>query len=371
MSGIKKVLVIGKSVRNIACSARKAGYTVHALDRFGDVDLQKCANKSQILEDMPEAEIHNVDESFFDADAVILGPGFEHLKFENALNNSKETMEEAGNKSKLPKKLKSMDIPHPETCSLDRSIDMVFPLILKPKSGSGGMKNIIVRDDTEMNIFRERNDSGEFVAQEFINGIPCSVSLICTGDEAAVVALNEQLIGIPWLTRLPFAYCGNITPFQTKFKEKMEQYAKQIANEFKLKGSNGVDFMLNDEGIKVLEVNPRFQGSIDTIELAFDFNVFDAHVRSFFGELPEPHIAKCFAAKNIIYADRELVIEKTLSDALIKCMKKGQAADIPCQGIKVLADEPITTVLATERNRETVLETVSKYAGFIKSKTEA
>lgn len=370
MKDIIKVLVIGNSVRNIACSARKAGYTVYAVDRFGDVDMQNCANKSQILEDIPADILHNIDETFFNADAVILGPGFEHLKFENTLNNSREVMEEAGNKSKLPKKLKSMGIPYPETCSIDRSNNMVFPLMLKPKSGSGGMRNIIIRDEAEMNIFRERNDSSEFVAQEFIDGIPCSASVISTGDEAAVVALNEQLIGIPWLTSLPFAYCGNITPFQTRFKEKMEQYAIQIALEFKLKGSNGVDFMLTDEGIRVLEVNPRFQGSIDTIELSSQLNVFDAHVKSFYGELPESHKPGCFAAKNIIYADRGLVIKKTLSDALIKYMKKGHAVDIPRPGIKVLKDEPITTVLATEIDRKTVLEKVSEYARFIRGKTE-
>ena len=286
MTGVKKVIIIGNSVRSIACSARRAGYTVYALDRFGDMDTQKCANQVQIIENMDERELQRNIRSFGDADAFVLGPGFEHLKFENALNNPEKIMQEAGNKSKLPKKLYSMGIPHPETESIDQADVLGFPLMVKPISGSGGMKNIIFRNDVELNLFRKRGDSHEFIAQEFIEGIPCSASIISTGDEAVVVAVNEQLIGIQRLTRLPFAYCGNVTPFETKFRDEMVKYSKQIAIEFKLRGSNGVDFMLTDKGVYVIEINPRFQGSIDTVELSTGLNIFDAHIKSFSGELP-------------------------------------------------------------------------------------
>jgi predicted ATP-grasp superfamily ATP-dependent carboligase len=243
MTGIKKVIVIGNSVRTIACSAKRAGYTVYAIDRFGDVDMQKCATKMHMIENMDkdERELKRNIESFGVVDAIILGPGFEHLTFENALNNPEKIMKEAGNKSKLPKILGSLGIPHPETKPIDEADVLRFPLIVKPGSGSGGMKNIIVKNESEMNLFKKRFDSPEFIAQEFVKGIPCSASIISTGEKAVVIAVNEQLIGIPGLTRLPFAYCGNVTPFETKFREKIEEYSKYIAIEFKLRGSNGVD----------------------------------------------------------------------------------------------------------------------------------
>jgi predicted ATP-grasp superfamily ATP-dependent carboligase len=370
MTGVKKVIVIGNSVRSIACSARRAGYTVYALDRFGDVDTQKCATKALIIENMDEKELKRDINSFGGADAIVLGPGFEHLEFENALNNPEERMEEAGNKSKLPEKLGSMGIPHPETEPIEKADGMEFPLMVKPISGSGGMKNIVIRNVDELNFFRRRSDSHEFIAQEFLEGIPCSASVISTGDEAVVVAVNEQLIGIPWLTRLPFAYCGNITPLETKFRQEIEEYSKQIALEFKLQGSNGIDFMLTDKGVKVIEVNPRFQGSIDTVELSTGLNIFDAHIKSFFGELPELREPRCFAAKNIIYADRKLQIKKDISDTLVKYMGMGKAADIPPSGREILPDEPVTTILATARTRKLVQVKVGRTARYIKNKTE-
>ncbi|MFZ3383000.1 MAG: ATP-grasp domain-containing protein [Candidatus Methanoperedens sp.] len=364
----KKALIIGNSVRNIACSARRAGYIVYALDRFGDVDMQKCANKAQLLGNM--SELQDMVESFGDVDAMILGPGFENLELKNTLNNTPEIANEAGDKSKLPRKLNSLGIPHPKTEEMDKADGLRFPLMIKPRAGSGGMRNIIVRNEAELDNFRNLNDPHDFIAQEFIEGLPCSASLISTGDDSSVVAINEQLIGTPWLTRIPFAYCGNITPFHTKFREEIVQYAKQIAIEFKLLGSNGVDFMVTDNGVQVIEINPRFQGSLDTVELSTGVNIFDAHVRSFEGELPHSRESTCFAAKTIIFAEKELVITKEISDTLVKCMDKGRAADIPRRGITIKPDEPITTMLATARTQKMVLYKARRSSQLIKRRTE-
>ena len=365
----KKVLIIGNSARNIACSARRAGYIVYALDRFGDLDMQKCANKAQLLGNISGLQ-DMVESTFGDADAIILGSGFENLELKNTLNNTPEIADKAGDKSKLPEKLDSLGIPHPGTRQVDKADDLGFPLMIKPGTGSGGMRNIIVRNKAELDNFRNMNDSQDFIAQEFIEGIPCSASLISTGDDSLVVAINEQLIGTPWLTRIPFGYCGNITPFHTKFREEMVEYANQIAIEFRLKGSNGVDFMVTDNGVQVIEINPRFQGSLDTVELSTGLNIFDAHLRSFEGYLPQLRKYRCFAAKTIIFAEKELVITKDISDTLVKCMDKGRAADIPRPGLTIKPDEPITTMLATARTRMTAIYKARQYSQLIKKRTE-
>lgn len=230
---------------------------------------------------------------------------------------------------------------------------------------------MIIRNGEELTLFKERSDAGEFIAQEFLEGIPCSASIISNGDDAVVVAINEQLIGVPWLTRLPFAYCGNITPFDTKYHDEMIRHARQITLEFGLLGSNGVDFILTDKGITVIEVNPRFQGSMDTVELSTGINIFDAHIKSFAGELPILKEPSCFAAKTIVYTNKKVVIDKKISDALTGCMNMGRAADIPQQGSVIHPDEPITTVLATAKTRSLVLEKVGKNSRYIKNITEA
>ncbi|MCX9013924.1 MAG: ATP-grasp domain-containing protein [Candidatus Methanoperedens sp.] len=364
-----KVLVIGRSTRNLACSAKRAGYTVFALDQFGDIDMLKCADESRIFGEVTDGELYELAESFGDVDAVVLGAGFEKQDFKNILNNPREIINVMGDKLNIAAKFKSMGIPHPETAPMDRVSGLTFPLMVKPIRGAGGILNIIVKNDDELELFMERNDTRDFMAQEFVTGIPCSASLIGNGDEAVVLALNEQLIGVPWLTRMPFAYCGNITPFHSGFDNEMTGYATQIAEEFGLVGSNGVDFIMTEDGPVVIEVNARFQGSMDTVELATGINIFQSHVQSFEGILPEPLAPSCFAARSIVFADRKMVIDNRISGILENCMEKGRAADVPRPGSVIAPDDPVATLVETGKTRDDVFGRIKKSSCYVKNLT--
>ncbi len=368
-----RILVIGNSTRSIVCSAKRAGYTVYTLDNFCDVDMRKCADSSFLLKNASRKKIYELAWTFGEMDGVILGPGFEKLEFKNVLGNSPDVAEKVNDKLNLAKELHSMGIPHPETEPLSKASGLRFPLMIKPRCGSGGMMNSVVTDEDELAAIQSRCKTSEFIAQEFVKGIPCSASLIGTGDDACVIALNEQLIGVPGLTGLPFAYCGNVTPFVMDRKSDISdviEYSEHIALEFGLIGSNGVDLIQAENGVVVIEVNPRFQGSLDTIELSCGMNVFEAHVKSFSGELPKPQKFQCFAARNILYAGKNTVVNERLYEKLIKCMKMGRAADIPEKGMIVKEDEPLTTLLETGMTRETALEKVEISAQYIKRMTE-
>jgi predicted ATP-grasp superfamily ATP-dependent carboligase len=99
---------------------------------------------------------------------------------------------------------------------------------------------------------------------------------------------------------------------------------------------------------------------MDTVEPAFGINIFDAHVKSFSGELPEVRESVCFAAKSIVYANKKTVISKKVSDTLKRRMEKGRAADVPRPGTVVSQDEPVSTMLATAKSRSAALEKVVK-----------
>ena len=249
--------------------------------------------------------------------------------------------------------------------------------MIKPVSGGGGIFNRVARNRQELltsleELYKLNPELTEqtVVIQEFLEGIPSSVSLLSTKNEALSVAVNEQLIGIPWLSRLPFAYCGNITPFRTDQAEEMEALAEELVLEFKLLGSNGVDFLVSKKGPAVLEINPRFQGSLDTVEKAMNINIFEAHVGCFRGDLPEKPEAKGFAARGIIYSDRELFIDGKLMDLILR--EKG--ADIPCQGTVAEPDGPLTSLFACTSTREEAVLSLKRGADrikvFIKNQTE-
>jgi len=380
---MQNILVIGFNTRNIVCSASRAGYTVCSIDAFRDLDLQECAHASALLECRTVKELHQLDPSWIKAqmaafglefDALVLGSGLEMLDHDSfscpVLASSSDAMQKASNKLYLSKRLEALGIPHPRCYSPEELDAVEYPVMIKPASGGGGIFNRVARSKQELlfildKFFRLDPEFTEqtVVIQDFVEGIPSSVSLLSTKNKALSVAVNEQLIGLPWLSRLPFAYCGNVTPFKTEQAEEMETLAEKLVLEFKLLGSNGVDFLVTENGPVVLEINPRFQGSLDTVEKAMSINLFAAHAGCFRGELPEKPEAKCFAARGIIYSDRELFIDRKLMDVILK--EKG--ADIPLQGAVVEPDGPLTSLFSCTPTREEAVLSLEKGAKRIKT----
>ncbi|MDR7664481.1 ATP-grasp domain-containing protein [Methanosarcina sp. Z-7115] len=380
---MQNILVIGFNTRNIACSASRAGYTVCSIDAFRDLDLQKCSYSSALLEYRTVKELHQLDVSRIKAqmnafgiefDALVPGSGLEMLDHKSfscpVLASSPDAMQKASNKLYLSKRLEALGIPHPRCYSPEELDAIEYPVMVKPASGGGGIFNRVARSRKELlTILDELSRlDPEFteetiVVQDFLEGTPSSVSLLSTKNEALPVAVNEQLIGIPWLSRLPFAYCGNVTPFRTEQAEQMEAFAEELVLEFKLIGSNGVDFLVSEKGPVVLEINPRFQGSLDTVEKAMSINLFEAHADCFRGKLPEKPDAKCFAARGVMYSDRELFIDRKLMDFILR--EKG--ADIPFQGTVAEPDGPLTSLFACTSTREEAVLSLERGANRIKA----
>lgn len=380
---MQNILVIGFNTRNVVCSASRAGYTVCSIDAFCDLDLRECAHASSFLEYRTVQELHQLEASRIKAqmanfglefDALVPGSGLEMLDHNDfscpVLASSPDAMQKASDKLYLSKKLEGLGVPHPRCYSPDELDAIEYPVMIKPVSGGGGIFNRTARSKRELlssldelQGLNPELKEDTVVIQEFLEGTPSSVSLLSTKNEALSVAVNEQLIGIPWLSRLPFAYCGNITPFRTNQAEEMEALAEELVLEFKLLGSNGVDFLASKKGPVVLEINPRFQGSLDTIEMAMDINLFEAHVGCFRGELPDKPEANGFAARGVIYSDRELFIDRKLMELILR--EKG--ADVPSQGTVVEPDGPLTSLFACTSTREEAVLSLEKEANRIRA----
>ncbi len=377
-----KILILGVNTRHIACSAARAGHTVHTLSSFNDIDLVECASKATVC-NIPD--VHNLDldeiatatSSLLSVDGVVLGPGFEHLGhwIRNIIdpkipvfNNSPETITNVSNKLWLAHKLKEMDLSHPYTMPLasmttQENWNGGYPAMIKPIMGAGGMENILVNDDDDLT--RVLNDIGvnkdKYLIQEFVNGTLVSVSVISTGHHAIAIAVNEQLAGLEWLTDMPFAYCGNITPYESEYNKLICETAIKLAIKFQLMGSNGVDFIITEQGPVVLEINPRFQGSIDTVENATGINVFQTHIDAFEGIVSAPVSYRYYSIKTIFFAPRRFIVGEKVYEYLLLCLKRGNAADVPPEGTVVEINEPVVSFMSSGESRQQVIQQVNSY----------
>lgn len=376
------VLVIGFSTRNIVCSGSRAGYNMYAIDAFCDQDTVDCCIATKELPRDLDIRGNDAVDMIFDMirrfevdfDAIVPGSGFESMDFGSlsciVMASEPERIQIVQDKFTLSRRLAELGYPHPHVYENIDDKPHKFPVMVKPRKGGGGIFNRIARNERELEeavkIILEAEPSfgrNDLMMQEFIRGVPASVSLIATKDKAVALAVNEQMIGTPWLTRMQFAYCGNITPYNGKYAEEMCNISENLISELGLLGSVGIDFIVTEDGPEIIEVNPRFQGSLDTVELATGMNLFDAHVKAFHGELPERHPNKQISAgRCIIYAEREIRLDaQVLAD-----MRQQQIADIPQPGYIALADYPVTSVLHTGANRNEVLNSLKRDSEKIK-----
>lgn len=362
-----RVLVIGVNIRHIAASACRAGHEVIAVDAFCDRDLPLWAQQNAVLSrtdwqrELPEFVKR------FQPEALLLGPGLERADLSKVpsririLNNSAEKCARVSDKLWLARWLERRGYPFIRTASSPEGLS--YPFLVKPRSGAGGVGCRIVHSPED--LFWERG----LIAQEMIEGVPASVSVIGSEGEARAIADNEQLIGASWAGAVGFRYSGNITPLvaapvassRCDMKEmvsEMREISERIVSDLELVGSNGVDFLITRDGPVAVEVNCRFQGSLDTVEAAYGINLFEAHCGSFEGTLPQvPARADRIAARALLYASRELTVD---ADLLFSW-----TSDVPHPGSRISADEPIISILSCGGDRMQALDVLKERAATI------
>ncbi|MCS7122270.1 MAG: ATP-grasp domain-containing protein [Archaeoglobaceae archaeon] len=321
----KKVLVVGSNVRNVASSARRAGYEVLAVARFVDSDLKIYCKEVHRFSSLKEAKEIAEELAERENAKVILTSSCETLKVKaELLCNDPKVSEKVCDKLNFYRTLEKAGIPYPELGDFGENT------IMKPRIGGGG---------EEVRLGNE--DRNGFIKQRFIDGIPCSVSLI-VGREITPIAVNKMIVGWKELNAKGFRYAGNITPLDVsnEVRKEIEKIAIETVSLFDLLGSVGVDFILAEKPY-VLEINPRFQGSLDTVEWSCDVNLFKMHVMAFEGKKVEKPKLKRVAIRAILFSPERVKVLDDLSGNPFY-------ADIPNRGDVYEKDDPLVSILATK-----------------------
>lgn len=250
--------------------------------------------------------------------------------------------------------------------------------ILKPLNGSGGLGFLKLNNDnwnqlnnTEMMI--ENISLENYIVQEYVEGENISSSVLSTKKEAQNL-INTRLITANDLGKDNYAYVGNIVPLDensfnalnsknktttTKSKKygkneiadlnkEMKDVSEDLIKEFKLIGSNGVDFKIDTrkKDLKIIEVNPRLQGTYQLCENSLGINMLDAHIKACEGELIEMHKPKQYSIKKIVYAPK---------DVIIRDLKIRNLYDIPHNGEIIEKDNPIATIICSNKDLKTAI----------------
>ena len=175
--------------------------------------------------------------------------------------------------------------------------------------------------------------------------------------------INSRLITEHDLGNDSYEYSGNILPLdENSFKmfngyrteidadelnDEMRNTSEDLIKEFDLIGSNGVDYILDKNGeLKVIEINPRFQGTYELVENSLGINLLDAHIKACEGEIIDIPNPKQYSIKKIIYARKQVNIGN---------LNIPNVYDIPYEGVKIEKDQPLVTIISSNEDLKTAI----------------
>ena len=367
-AGAPFVAIAGLSARLFAQSARRAGWRVAALDRFGDRDTREAA---QCWFDIGGAGLSIDRDRLVDALARVsrlprligwIGVGgVEPFVAELArrpglppyLGNPPDACAAVREPRRFFALLDALGIAHPRVA--DAPPAQPDGWLYKRADGCGGVH---VRDAARAlasGAASTADGAGYF--QQRRPGRALSALFVAAHANARVIGFSEQT-SLAW-DDMPFIHTGAIGPLDPppRVVAQVNEAIRAITARAGLVGINSFDFLLDDDAgtFELLEVNARPSSTLAIYDRAWPHawprGLVACHVDACLrGVLPAngppAADARARAAHEVLFSPRACAISAAFSDA---CARDPGCADVPMPGTRVAAGDPLCTLIARAR----------------------
>jgi predicted ATP-grasp superfamily ATP-dependent carboligase len=369
---IRKIAIVGASVRAAAQSALRAGYEVVAADLFADADLQKACPADRIAK-YPEGLIDWLAASPCDAwmytGAIENHPDLvdEMAAIKPLLGNSGVALRRSRDPLQLQAELGDAGLAFPETSISSRGLPLDGLWLCKTYRGASGAG--VWRLDGEAQVARAERSHAYF--QRHVEGAPAAATFVVFNECATLLGVTRQLLGPLAGGAGHWRYLGSIGPLPVseKVAQQLESLGGLLARTFRLRGLVGVDLVVDEDRAWVMEINPRYSASVEIVEQASDNAAIAAHVDAFADvrlalKAKRPWASNTAAemryGKVILFARQNVVItESFFRWALARSdvdPERRELADISPVGTDIPAGSPVLTVFAAGRHCEQLLD---------------
>jgi uncharacterized protein len=368
---VKRIAVASTSARALAEAAAREGFSVIALDVFGDLDTGRAATRwlsigapqtlridgALLLETL--GQIARNDE----AQGWIAGSGFEGRP--DLLDAGNRRLPLIGNDAATVRRVRdphaffgalaTHSVAHPPV-RFDMPAD-ARGWLRKDFAGCGGLQ--VQRAELAGD---EALGATQYL-QRWHDGAPMSATFIADGRGARLLGCNLQLsreIG-----QAPFAWRGVIGPLPLSDAVQVQvMHALQVlVGTFGLRGLCSLDFLLREPGprVEVLEVNPRPPASLD-LYAAHGLPVIGAHLRACDnGGLEAVPTLPVLSPRGsaVVFARQDMMLGPAAAQWLAA---QPQVHDVPSRAASFLAHAPVCSVSAAGDDIAAVQEQLQQRA---------
>ena len=353
-----QLIIAANSARGFAQAAKEFGCKVITLDAFADEDTRSAAVqciqvsvrddgvdeedfKQKFEQISIEGDCQFIYGSLFDAKPTLLSWVAERVK---VAGNLTQTLQLARSFDFFAT-LDELNIKHPEVrLDAPKSFES---WLAKRVNSTGGCHVRPAELGVKSDYFQRKND-----------GVPVSLLFLADGKSVSVVGFNQQLLAPT--ADMPYRFAGAVgnLVLSSTVQDEFVDAANRLTVALGLRGLNSLDAMLDDNGLWVLELNPRLSATFQLYP-----NLLHAHMQACAGELVDLPSTNESRAEFVLYADKQFNISADFS-------WPDWVADIPftkVNGVVIDVEQPICTVLAEGKNaviaHQLLLERIEKLKG--------
>lgn len=345
----ERILIIGYSTRDMAHSATRAGLQVKTIDYFGDYDQRTGVSNISLLRDYSSSHSAALLTRLALKEApapLVYGADLENYpdlvraleKKHEVLGNTGAGLEKARNLSFLRKVLEKAGFSLPPLRWEERIEQVPGRWLIKPRSSGGG---------AGISWYKRGQKLGSsFYLQQYLPGPSFSAQFLADGEKSLLLGVTRHITGSSEFAARGFKYVGNIFPVRVSGETAaaINLLVKIITEACGLKGLNGVDFVLQGGKPVLLEVNPRFTGATELLEISLGRSFFPLHLEWGRGKSSQDIkglvFSKRIQAKAVLYARETLIIKDN------RIFSRFGARDIPWPGDLIKKGQPMCTLFS-------------------------
>ena len=361
---VKRILIVGASVRAAAQSAVRAGLKPRGIDFFADLDLCQACPAVKV-DDYPEGLARLARDA--PRSPWMYTGGLENhpdlvdrIAAERPLlGNGGEVLRKVRDPLALAAALESGACRYPPWQATDAGLPRDGSWLRKPLQSAGG-SHIEIWDERP----RKPSSRRAWYFQQRVEGLPCGAVYVAAGGNSQLLGVTEQLIGRPWTHARGFHYAGSVGPLTltVRQQEAFEDLGLRLVEAFGLVGLFGADVVLFKNDVWLIEVNPRYVASVEVLERALGISALRLHVAccergdDAVANIALPQAARV-CGKAIFYAPQRLAVSAAAVEQL-QAANAGRSwpavGDLPRPGTVIRAGSPVLTVFEESHDLPTL-----------------
>ena len=210
------------------------------------------------------------------------------------LGTSAENVDAAEDRELFDEILEECCIPRPRgttvfTCeeALEAANQLGYPVLVRPSYVLGGAGMQIAISDKDivefMDVINRHKQEHPILVDKYLMGKEVEVDAVCDGEDILIPGIMEHVerAGIHSGDSISVYPSQNITP---KIKRVIEDYTRKLARSLHVIGLINIQFIVYQEEVYVIEVNPRSSRTVPYISKVTGIPIVDLATRVMTGE---------------------------------------------------------------------------------------